>query len=368
VLEAEVARIIDMGVELQLDSTVDNVLDAMREDGFDAAFLAVGAHIGKRAYVPAGEAAKVVDAVSMLRSMEGEEKPQLGRRVVVYGGGDTAMDAARTAKRLGATEAVVVYRRTRDQMPAHDIEVEEAAEEGVLMKWLSTVKHADEGKLVLEKMELDDTGFPQPTGEFEDLEADSLVLALGQEADLSLLEGVPGIEVEDGVVQVGPNMETGHPGIFAGGDMVPAERTVTVAIGHGKAAARHIDGWLRSAAYTPPPEGELATFDTLNTWYYSDAPRTVQPELEVARRRETFDEVTGGLDETNALFEARRCLSCGTCFACDNCYAVCPDNAVIKLDPPGSYAYAFDLDYCKGCGICVEECPAGAIEMEPEEI
>ena len=193
----------------------------------------------------------------MLRSMEGEERPQLGRRVVVYGGGDTAMDAARTAKRLGATEAVVVYRRTRDQMPAHDIEVEEAAEEGVLMKWLSTVKHADEGKLVLEKMELDDTGFPQPTGEFEELEADSLVLALGQEADLSLLEGVPGIEVEDGVVQVGPNMETGHPGIFAGGDMVPAERTVTVAIGHGKQAARNIDGWLRSAAYTPPPEREL---------------------------------------------------------------------------------------------------------------
>ncbi len=129
----------------------------MREGGFDAAFLAVGAHIGKRAYVPAGEAARVVDAVSLLRSMEGEQVPSLGRQVVVYGGGDTAMDAARTAKRLGATEAVVVYRRTRDQMPAHDVEVEEAVEEGVLMKWLSTVKHADGGKLMLEKMELDDT-------------------------------------------------------------------------------------------------------------------------------------------------------------------------------------------------------------------
>jgi NADPH-dependent glutamate synthase beta subunit-like oxidoreductase len=368
VLDAEVRRILDMGVELQLDSKVDNALDAMREGSFDAAFLAVGAHIGKRAYVPAGEAARVVDAVSLLRSMEGEEPPQLGRRVVVYGGGDTAMDAARTARRLGAAEAVVVYRRTRDRMPAHDFEVEEAVEEGVLMKWLSTIKHADGGKVVLERMELDESGFPQPTGELEELEADSLVLALGQEADLSLLDGVPGIEVEDGVVQVGPNMMTGHPGIFAGGDMVPAERTVTVGVGHGKQAARHIDGWLRGAPYSQPAQKELATFDTLNTWYYSDAPRTVQPRLEAARRQSTFDEVVSGLDESTALYEARRCLSCGTCFACDNCYAVCPDNAVIKLDPPGSYAYAFDLDYCKGCGICVEECPAGAIEMEPETI
>ena len=169
----------------------------------------------------------------------------LGRRVVVYGGGNTAMDAARTAKRLGAEEAIVVYRRTRDRMPAHDFEVEEAEEEGVLMKWLSTIKQADGGKLVLEKMELDETGFPQPTGELEELEADSLVLALGQETDLSLLDGVPGLEVSDGVVQVEPNMMTGYPGIFAGGDMVPAERTVTVAIGHGKKAARNIDAWLR---------------------------------------------------------------------------------------------------------------------------
>ena len=145
----------------------------MREGGFDAAFLAVGAHIGKRAYIPAGEAARILDAVSLLRSMEGEEQPLLGRRVVVYGGGNTAMDAARTAKRLGAEEAIVVYRRTRERMPAHDFEVEEAEEEGVMMKWLSTIKQADDGKLVVEKMELDETGFPQPTGELEELEADS---------------------------------------------------------------------------------------------------------------------------------------------------------------------------------------------------
>ena len=264
----------------------------MREGGFDAAFLAVGAHIGKRAYIPAGEAAHILDAVSLLRSMEGEERPLLGRRVVVYGGGDTAMDAARTAKRLGAEEAIVVYRRTRERMPAHDFEVEEAEEEGVMMKWLSTIKQADEGKLVLEKMELDETGFPQPTGELEELEADSVVLALGQDADLSLLDDVPGIEVDDGVVEVGPNMMTGHAGIFAGGDMVPAERTVTVGVGHGKKAARNIDAWLRGVELEAPPQHELATFDTLNTWYYADAPRTHrEPQLGAGPAHSTFDEV-----------------------------------------------------------------------------
>jgi NADPH-dependent glutamate synthase beta subunit-like oxidoreductase len=145
----------------------------------------------ERAYIPAGEAAKVLDAVQVLRSMEGEEKPLLGRKVVVYGGGNTALDVARTAKRLGAEEAVIVYRRPRDRMPAHDFEVEEAIEEGVMMKWLSTIKNVEAGSITVEKMALDDKGFPQPTGEFETLQADSVVLALGQDVDLSLLQQQP---------------------------------------------------------------------------------------------------------------------------------------------------------------------------------
>jgi 2-oxoacid:acceptor oxidoreductase delta subunit (pyruvate/2-ketoisovalerate family) len=303
----------------------------------------------------------------VLRSMEGEDKPMLGRRVVVYGGGNTALDVARTAKRLGASEAIIVYRRTREKMPAHDFEVEEALQEGILIKWLSTIKNmADAGTLTVEKMALDDKGFPQPTGELETLEADSLVLALGQDVDLSLLEGVPGLEIKDGVVQVGPNMMTGFPGIFAGGDMVPSERTVTVGAGHGKKAARHIDGWLAGKAWVPPEKHEIAIFDKLNTWYYSDAPKTVRPLLDIARRTSTFEEVVSGLDEKNALFEARRCLSCGNCFECDNCYGVCPDNAVIKLGP--GKRFEFNYDYCKGCGICVSECPCGAIKMVPETI
>jgi 2-oxoacid:acceptor oxidoreductase delta subunit (pyruvate/2-ketoisovalerate family) len=366
VLEAEVQRILGLGVELKLNTKVDDVLAAMKAGGFDAVFLAVGAHIAKRAYIPAGEAAKIMDAVQVLRGMEGEEKPLLGRRVVVYGGGNTAIDVARTAKRLGAEEAMIVYRRTREKMPAHDFEVQEALEEGVLIKWLSTIKQAGESSITVEKMELDAKGVPQPTGEMETLEADSVVLALGQDVDLSLLERVPGLEITDGVVKVGPNMMTAHPGVFAGGDMVPAERTVTVAIGHGKKAARHIDAWLRGGVYDPGPKHELAAFEKLNAWYYSDAPKTVRPVLELARRTSSFDEVVKGLDETTALFEARRCLSCGNCFECDNCYGVCPDNAVVKLGPGNRFR--FNYDYCKGCGICAAECPCGAIRMVPEEI
>jgi len=367
VLEAEMQRIVDMGVTLQLGTKVEHIADELKNEGFDAAFLAVGAHIAKRAFIPAKDSARILDAVAVLRSMEGEEQPMLGRRVVVYGGGNTAIDVARTAKRLGATEAVIVYRRTRERMPAHDFEVEEALQEGVMVKWLSTIKGAAGDALTIEKMELDAKGNPQPTGEFETLEADSLVLALGQDVDLSPLEGVPGLVMKDGVVQVDAvTMMTGHPGIFAGGDMVPADRNVTVAVGHGKKAARQIDAWLRMRPAEVTPKHESATFERLNPWYYSDAPKTVRPQLDIARRTSSFDEVQGGLTEDNALFEARRCLSCGNCFECDNCYGVCPDNAVIKLGP--GKRFQFNLDYCKGCGICASECPCGAIEMVPESI
>ncbi len=366
VLDGEIQRILDLGIELRLGSKVSDLLGTMQAEGFDAAFLGVGAHIAKRAYIPAGDAQKISDAVGVLRGMESEEKPLLGRRVVVYGGGNTAIDVARTARRLGAEESIIVYRRTQERMPAHEQELHEALEEGVRMKWLSTVKEAGESSITVEKMELDENGFPQPTGELETVEADSLVLALGQDVDLSLLETVEGLRIENGVVRVGADMMTGHPGVFAGGDMVPGERTVTVAIGHGKKAARAIDAWLRGERLQTPPKHEVATFERLNTWYYADAPKTVRPSLDIIRRQSTFDEVTGGLDETNALFEARRCLSCGNCFECDNCYGVCPDNAVIKLGPGNRFR--FNYDYCKGCGLCVAECPCGAITVAPETI
>ena len=366
VLDAEVQRILDLGITLKLSTRVDDIEKSMRDGGFDAAFLAVGAHVAKRTEIPARDATRILDAVSVLRGMETGEKPQLGRRVVIYGGGNTALDVARTAKRLGASEALIVYRRTREQMPAHDFELQEALDEGIMVKWLNTIKRVEDTTFTVEKMALDDKGFPQPTGEFETIEADTLVLALGQDVDLSLLDKVQGIEFDKGVVKVDASMMTGRPGIFAGGDMVPSERTVTVAIGHGKKAARHIDAWLRGGRHETPEKHALAGFENLNTWYYSDAPKTVQPMLDMIRRRSSFEEVQGGLTEDNALFEARRCLSCGNCFECDNCYGVCPDNAVIKLGP--GKRFEFNYEYCKGCGVCAEECPCGAIEMRPEMI
>ena len=366
VLDGEIARIAALGVDIRLGSKVDDLLETIEQGHYDATFLAVGAHLAKRAYIPAGSAAKMLDAISVLRDTAGGEAPQLRRRVVVYGGGNTAMDVARTPKRLGATESIIVYRRTRDQMPAHDSELEEALQEGVLVKWLSTIKHADSGSITVEKMRLDEQGRACPTGEFEELAADSVVLALGQDVDLGLLDRVPGLEKENGMVKVGPNMMTGCPGVFAGGDMVPAERTVTVAVGHGKQAARHIDAWLRDTVHEPAPRPEIATFEMLNPWYYADAPKSVAPMLDLVRRQSTFDEIYGSFDERTARFEARRCLSCGNCFECDNCYGVCPDNAVIKLGP--GLRYEFNYDYCKGCGLCISECPCGAIRQVPEEI
>ena len=153
----------------------------------------------------------------------------------------------------------------------------------------------------------------------------------------------------------------------AGGDMVPGDRNVTVAIGHGYKAAYGIDCYLKGKEPVDHPKKEIATFESLNTWYYSDAPKTVRPMLDLVRRQSTFDEVQHGLTEENALFEARRCMSCGNCLQCDNCYGVCPDNAVIKTGDD-NVPYIFNYDYCKGCGVCASECPCGAIKMEPESI
>ena len=253
VLAGELDRIAALGVRMTFERRVEDLVGERQEGGFDAVFVAVGAHLSKRVDIPARDAGRIVDAVSFLRSVASGERPTIGRRVAVYGGGNTAMDAARVARRLGADEAMIVYRRTREQMPAHLEEAEDAEREGVRINWLRTITAFDgpegaDAALQVEVMELDESGFPQPTGRFETLAADTVILALGQESDTAFLRAVPGVEVErDGTVQVSPSLQTGCPGVFAGGDMVPSERTVTVGVGHGKKAARHIDAWLRSA-------------------------------------------------------------------------------------------------------------------------
>ena len=368
VLDEEIARIEALGVEFEFGREVSDLAAEMKAGGYAAAFIGAGASLAHRAYIPAGDATHIMDAVSLLRSVEASspgEEPLLGRRVVVYGGGNTAIDVARTAKRLGS-EPIVVYRRTRERAPAHAFEIEEALEEGVSMKWLSTISEAERGAIRIEKMKLDESGYPQPTGEYETIEADSLVLALGQETNLSFLSALPELKVEKGSVVVDERMMTSVPGIFAGGDVVPGDRNVTVAIGHGKRAAKAMDAWIRGEALSAKDPEDPATFEKLNTWYYADAPQKIRPQLDIVRRQTTFEEVLEGLTEENALFEARRCMSCGNCFECDNCYGVCPDNAVVKLGP--GKKFRFNYDYCKGCGICANECPCGAIEMVREDI
>jgi formate dehydrogenase beta subunit len=364
-LEKEIQRIEDMGVKMILNHKVEDIAAEKQAGHFDAVFIAIGAHLSKRVNIPTMDAGRMLDAVSFLESVETGQPPKLGRRVAIYGGGNTAMDAARVAQRLGAEQALIIYRRTREQMPAHEFEAEEALEEGVKIHWLRTIKEMGEGTITVEVMALDDKGRPRPTGEVETLEADSLILALGQETDAAFLRRVSGVGFkDDGTVIVDDNMMTGHDGIFAGGDMVPSERTVTVAVGHGKKAARHIDAYLRGAKYIKPPKHPLAAFDKLHVWYYIDAAQRPQSHLDIGQRKMGFKEVVAGLSQKEAVYEAKRCLSCGNCYECDGCYGACPENAVIKLGPGKRYRYDYSL--CTGCAVCFEQCPCHAIEMIPE--
>ena len=351
VLDAEVNRLLAMGIVLEPGRPVTDAAPALG-DGTDGGF-------------PAREAGRIVDAVSFLRDVASGERPLIGRRVAVYGGGNTAMDAARVARRLGADEALIVYRRTRAQMPAHEEEAQDAEREGVRINWLRTITAFDGPALTVEVMELDPGGRPRGTGRFETLAADTVILALGQRTDTGFLRAVPGVEfTADDTVVVSTSLMTGSPGVFAGGDMVPAERTVTVGVGHGKKAAGHIDAYLRQAVAHRPAKHDVIEFDGLHLWYFGDAARRTQTEREPQDRITDFTEVVGGLSVAQAAYEAGRCLSCGNCFECDGCLGACPEDAVIKLGP--GHRYRFDYDRCTGCAVCYEQCPVHAIEMVSE--
>ena len=364
-LMTEVARIEAMGVKIVLNRKVDDLLAEKDAGRFDAVFLAIGANIGKRIDIPARDAAHVFTAISILHGVETGSAPQLGRRVAIYGAGNTAMDAARTAKRLGAEDAVIVFIKDKAHMEAHAFEAQEAQEEGVTFKWLSSIKDIDLSQLQIERMRLDENGNAQPTGEYETLLADSVVLALGQQSDSGFLKKIPGIEfLNDGTVAIGQNMMTGHDGIFAGGDMVPSDRTVTAGVGHGKKAARHIHAWLGATAMTSFTKHPVVSSGMLHLPIYSDAEPREQPMQSAEARAANFSEVMAGLMEPEARYEAKRCLSCGNCFECDQCYAACPEQAIEKLGPGRRYAVHYDL--CTGCAVCFEACPCHAIEMIPE--
>lgn len=364
VLAREAARVEQLGVAITLNHKVEDLLAEQREGNFDAVYIAIGAQVGRHIDIPARDAARMVDALSLLRAVNGGERPLLGRRVLVYGGGNTAMDAARTARRLGAEDAMIIYHRDAAHMPAHPSEAAEAQAEGIKIKWLSSIKQVTGETVTVEKMAIDPDGRLRPTGELETLEADALVLAVGQSTDVGFLRNVPGIAfAPDDTLLVGEDMQTGHPGIFAGGDVTPTQRSVTNAVGLGKRAARHIDAWLRGTRWQHPARPRVVHFADLHVPLYDDALQARQPELPV-EARQGFEEIVGGLDAPAAQHEARRCLSCGNCYECDHCYAACPEDAIVKLGP--GQGYRVDLDRCTGCAVCFEQCPCHAIDMLAE--
>ena len=370
-LNAEIFRIEKMGVEIKLNHRVEDIDKTRAEGQFDAVLIGIGAQQSHYIEFDGQASIPVLDALSILRDTEEERPNQLIGRVVVYGGGNSAMDVARTAIRMGALDVTVITRNEAGNLSAHPFEVKEAIEEGAQIINLRAIKAINGNQITLELLKASEkhhSGYSQvvETGEFETIEADIVVQAVGQIVDLSVIKNNNQISTDNQSIQIDSSMQTGQEGIFAVGDAVPSQRSVTTALGHGKKAARAINAWLNHQVYQPAPQNEVASFDKMEPWYYSDAPRTVQPYLDAVRRKNGFAEVVGDLDMDSAKYEARRCMSCGNCFECDNCYGICPDNAITKLGV--GKGFEFKYDYCKGCGMCEAECPCGAIKMLPEEI
>ncbi len=360
----EIKRIEAMGVRFTMGTRVEDVAGAMQTGGFDACFIAVGTHDGNHLDIPAADGKQMIDAISLLEHVERGEAPQLGRVVAVVGGGNTAMDAARVAKRLGVEEAILVYRRDRAHMRAEPYEADEAFLEGVKAKWLTNPTRFGKEGVTIERIALGDDGTLHPTGELETLRVDTLVLALGQHADVEFLRNVAGVEIgRDDTIMVDERLMTGRPGIFAGGDAIGGIRTMTAATGHGKKAARAIDSWLRGETYEAPAKSPTITLEALNLPLFLDAGRTQASELPL-EARQGFAEVVAGISEKQARYEADRCLSCGNCFECDNCFAACPEQAIVKLGK--GRKYSVNLDLCTGCAVCFDQCPCHAIEMIAE--
>ena len=366
-LMKEIERIRAMGVAIVSNYRVNDVAAEKDAGHFDAVFLAVGAEVANHLDIPSMDGGKMIDALELLEQVEQGHAPKLGRVVGIVGAGNTAVDAARVARRLGAEEAILIYRSDRKHMRAHPDEAMEAFAEGVKVKWMSTVKQFGNDEITVEEMQmLPDGKGTIGTGKYERLKTDSLVLAVGEHSDVEFLKALSGIKIGRGdIVEVDHHMYSGHPGVFAGGDMIGGARTMTAAVGHGKKAARNIDAWMRGEVYTPGPKHPIVQFEALNLPVFLDAGRREHAVIPVGERV-GFEEVVAGLSEQQARYEASRCLSCGNCFECDNCYASCPEQAITKLGEGRFYRYEYDL--CTGCAVCFEQCPCHAIEMEPEPV
>ena len=363
ILHAEIKRIESIGVKINLNHPVKDILEEKKLGNFDAVFLGIGAHISKKEPFNFDQSIPILDAFQFLKIFHQGLVQIDGAKVIIYGGGKLAMYLSRVVKRLGA-EPTILYSGDRKLMPAYDFEADDAIAEGVEIKFLRRIQSIKNKICTVEIMKVEKRE-AVGTSEFETYNLDSLILALGQEVDNSFLKNIAGIVFkEDGTPIINNERMTGHDGIFAGGDIIPGERSATIAIGHGKKAAKYIDAYLKGEPFQKPPKHPTAAYKRLHMWYKTEAPQKEQEKLEPAIAIKSFEEVIGGLPENEVRYEAQRCLSCGNCFECDGCFGACPEDAIIKLGKGNRYK--FNYDACTGCSICFEQCPCHAIEMIPE--
>ncbi len=375
VLDDEIGRLRAMGVSFVPAARLGDTVPWAALDAFAAIFVAGGIQRSRRARIEGEDVPGVRPALGFLREANTRGVPALEGRVVVIGGGNTAIDAARIARRAGAT-AVVVYRRSRADMPAHPDEIAQAEREGV-----EIVCHAAPlgvttraGHVGCVRCQPTRPGAPDASGRrapepipgatFE-ITCSHVLTAIGEELDAGVFGSV--VPVADGRIvadAMGRTSASAARAIFAGGDAATGAGTVVEAIGSGRRAAEGIDAWLRGATVDAPDGAERVGPAHLNLFHFRRAERVEAPHLPPARALAGVGEVVGPLAWNVAAREAGRCFACGECTHCNNCVVFCPD-AAVHADP-ASGGYAIDLLHCKGCGVCVAECPRGAMALVPE--
>jgi formate dehydrogenase beta subunit len=366
ILDFEINRLVRAGVKIRLNYKVNDVLAEMKNGNYHAVYLAIGAQMIHREDFAHDGSVPIVDAFNFFEEVKKNASPYLRKKVVIYGGNKLALYLARIIKRFGS-EAIIYFPGDKKLMPAYDYETEDALAEGVEVQLLKSISSIKDKKITLEKMKVE-KGKAVGINEFETIDADRLIIANKQETDSNFLRGLSQIVIhEDGTVKIDAQRMTGYEGIFAGGDMLPGEnRSSTIAIGHGKKAARYINGYLMQEPYIKPEKHPTAGYRKLHMWYQTDAPQKEQERMTPAQAVQNFDEIVSGLSEEEARFEAQRCLSCGNCFECDGCFGACPEDAIIKLGKGNRYQ--FNYNACTGCAVCYEQCPSHAIEMIPEPV
>jgi NADPH-dependent glutamate synthase beta subunit-like oxidoreductase len=373
ILKQEIDKILELGIELECNVKVGvNIpMDQLTRD-YNAVFLGLGAQTGTSIKIPGEDAQNVFTGVEFLKLINSGQIVELGKDVVVIGGGNTAMDCARVAKRLGANVSVF-YRRTRVEMPAITAEIDEAMEERIMFRYhTNPVKIiTDEDRVVgllcgqMELKEPDASGRARPVpidGSESVYPADTVIIATGQAVDYD------GIEIQkrdDQWVSTNEDLMTSMDGVFAGGDAVLGPETVTAAIGQGMRAASAIEDYIEGNVESRLSQPPVIYSKDLNTYYYEPAKRFSKEAVSIHTRLKNFREIYPSFDRENIIKESERCLSCGLCFNCGNCYMYCPDNAVRISSSTGRYE--FDLDFCKGCGLCAKECPCHYIQMTLEK-